>query len=102
MFAHGLIPAHAGKTGVPAHSERGDGAHPRSRGENQNEPGSNETMAGSSPLTRGKHALAVARLDSAGLIPAHAGKTPPRFSSWSPAPAHPRSRGENVMFPPNG
>ena len=34
---------------------------------------------------------------AAWLIPAHAGKTPPRFSSWNPVPAHPRSRGENAI-----
>ena len=53
---------------------------------------------GSSPLTRGK----PDPIDGAGhvrrLIPAHAGKTardaPPRRGLW----AHPRSRGENLLF----
>ena len=32
-----------------------------------------------------------------GLIPAHAGKTPGRLKVDICAPAHPRSRGENVV-----
>ena len=35
---------------------------------------------------------------SAGLIPAHAGKTSRRFSAETSWPAHPRSRGENASF----
>ena len=53
--------------------------------------------AGSSPLTRGK----LLRLDRGGgrgrLIPAHAGKTWPCASNVERKPAHPRSRGENVV-----
>ena len=53
-------------------------------------------MKGSSPLTRGKPRRIASRLKRTGLIPAHAGKTPPantpRPANW----AHPRSRGENV------
>ena len=57
-----------------------------------------EAWAGSSPLTRGKHAGRHAVDARQRLIPAHAGKTK------SPAPktltptAHPRSRGENSTF----
>ena len=72
---HGLIPAHAGKTHLPGRAAYQAGAHPRSRGENQ-EGGQ------------------VAGL-GLGLIPAHAGKT----RRWIVRPgghgAHPRSRGEN-------
>ena len=50
---------------------------------------------GSSPLTRGKPWAQIKAAVSVGLIPAHAGKTPPTESRTSPMEAHPRSRGEN-------
>ena len=52
-------------------------------------------MAGSSPLTRGKHTRRLPILDYHGLIPAHAGKTTPARSPSPATRAHPRSRGEN-------
>ena len=70
-------------------------AHPRSRGENQHTPMHRRMQGGSSPLTRGKHLSAMFDRSAGGLIPAHAGKTPPvtlpGYQGW----AHPRSRGEN-------
>ena len=51
---------------------------------------------GSSPLTRGKRAGVATCQDIAGLIPAHAGKTPGRAGFSCPRTAHPRSRGENL------
>ena len=71
-----LIPAHAGKTAEKPQRLFGASAHPRSRGENSARAISPGVNVGSSPLTRGKlpgmfHLIAVA-----GLIPAHAGKTP--------------------------
>ena len=50
----GLIPAHAGKTCIAMQRERGDGAHPRSRGENSRIAAATRRSSGSSPLTRGK------------------------------------------------
>ena len=52
---------------------------------------------GSSPLTRGKRAGAANVHVTAGLIPAHAGKTPTRAPRTSEPEAHPRSRGENII-----
>ena len=71
-----LIPAHAGKTGLPGRCAPTGPAHPRSRGENTE--GSNDEAAlwGSSPLTRGKRALTT--------------------SCAASCRAHPRSRGENL------
>ena len=94
-FAHGLIPAHAGKTGHPARRWRPRTAHPRSRGENPALVTMDEIWKGSSPLTRGKQSREMERITRDRLIPAHAGKTggsaiPPGLD-W----AHPRSRGEN-------
>ena len=93
--ALGLIPAHAGKTTVPALVLSISQAHPRSRGENAPAMTPAARPAGSSPLTRGKlsesRAIAVLR----GLIPAHAGKTSSAARCERMIAAHPRSRGEN-------
>ena len=50
-----LIPAHAGKTIARYRRVVCGEAHPRSRGENLPVMGSGAFLAGSSPLTRGKH-----------------------------------------------
>ena len=94
----GLIPAHAGKTRRTVRRGASAWAHPRSRGENQPVVQPGRLSRGSSPLTRGKRALSEGRPQCAGLIPAHAGKTPRRAWSWGRTGAHPRSRGENGMM----
>ena len=71
----GLIPAHAGKTTRSRASTRRQAAHPRSRGENRAWRLSRPCETGSSPLTRGKLDAAATVAGTAGLIPAHAGKT---------------------------
>ena len=90
-----LIPAHAGKTKPPHFFLLTNKAHPRSRGENTVYSLLPVPYVGSSPLTRGKRISLYPWLCTAGLIPAHAGKTQcvKRIASlpW----AHPRSRGEN-------
>ena len=91
-----LIPAHAGKTPTRTCSTRTARAHPRSRGENVPSHRSHPAGAGSSPLTRGKPDGLQAAKPVVRLIPAHAGKTWRRRACWCPAPAHPRSRGENT------
>ena len=90
-----LIPAHAGKTFAAALPRPLVTAHPRSRGENDNQLPSKEVQAGSSPLTRGKREGVPIHVNGGGLIPAHAGKTSitPRYQPRTTA--HPRSRGEN-------
>ena len=50
----GLIPAHAGKTGLACATTAPLGAHPRSRGENSQLVHALVAASGSSPLTRGK------------------------------------------------
>ena len=50
----GLIPAHAGKTGLARYSAVVSEAHPRSRGENHAQFFRGHSPLGSSPLTRGK------------------------------------------------
>ena len=91
----GLIPAHAGKTAGVRRADQGDGAHPRSRGENAILLGVPFTTAGSSPLTRGKRTRQASPRNRQRLIPAHAGKTDRAWRRGVHPQAHPRSRGEN-------
>ena len=93
----GLIPAHAGKTSGDRRRSRRSPAHPRSRGENHARLHGLAVLDGSSPLTRGKRCSCARRKATAGLIPAHAGKTPRSARRCPPPRAHPRSRGENIL-----
>ncbi len=70
-----LIPAHAGKTTSPRGMRPSGQAHPRSRGENPPRKPLWTSTWGSSPLTRGKRAVAPGIERDLRLIPAHAGKT---------------------------
>ena len=96
--ALGLIPAHAGKTGVGVPGYRLVGAHPRSRGENERVLVVIHVERGSSPLTRGKQTRPAALRAGPGLIPAHAGKTEFAGALIDGSGAHPRSRGENFSL----
>ena len=118
IHVRGLIPAHAGKTSYHPPLRVLEGAHPRSRGENDVADGPCSVVLGSSPLTRGKRVglagwLLPGRLIPAhagktecsptvahvwGLIPAHAGKTTPSRCGTGRRGAHPRSRGENALL----
>ncbi len=91
----GLIPAHAGSTGIPSPSCGTSAAHPRSRGEHRVSPPACCPKLGSSPLTRGARFSAGPTTLAEGLIPAHAGSTETPHKSESPPSAHPRSRGEH-------
>ena len=93
----GLIPAHAGKTGLARRRPARARAHPRSRGENHRGHFAPPPGAGSSPLTRGKRETGRSDVSLIRLIPAHAGKTLRSARLSSPGWAHPRSRGENSM-----
>ena len=95
----GLIPAHAGKTQSRRRGCGLTGAHPRSRGENMARESGSGVDWGSSPLTRGKRGEDRRDGHTGGLIPAHAGKTPPDPLACHRRRAHPRSRGENILCP---
>ena len=71
-------------------------AHPHSRGENHAEKAHPAFQKGSSPLTRGKRQERASGDPGAGLIPAHAGKTPRARTRRACPGAHPRSRRENT------
>ena len=91
----GLIPAHAGKTSSLTDRQTPRPAHPRSRGENRAAAEQAVRAVGSSPLTRGKRAVATTDEARNRLIPAHAGKTAVVDTLIADRAAHPRSRGEN-------
>ena len=93
----GLIPAHAGKTKISCSITWTRRAHPRSRGENNGQPGQKIVLRGSSPLTRGKPKTATFPPSVSWLIPAHAGKTMRPAATRLTPRAHPRSRGENPL-----
>ena len=97
-MARWLIPAHAGKTSGRRRTTQARRAHPRSRGENIGCLVGAIIVMGSSPLTRGKRPSPARRTSDAGLIPAHAGKTPRRSAVSRGRAAHPRSRGENSLL----
>ena len=90
-----LIPAHAGSTRVGRHQGRGGPAHPRSRGEHDEDLRDRVRKFGSSPLTRGAHLISLPPGHRARLIPAHAGSTHQVPNSYFSHWAHPRSRGEH-------
>ena len=92
-----LIPAHAGKTRLTRSWACSLTAHPRSRGENAIRNDNTPSEWGSSPLTRGKLTPSLPDPLDRGLIPAHAGKTPPERGRRGLQTAHPRSRGENRL-----
>ena len=71
-----LIPAYGGKTPGTRPRLRSASAHPHSREENVMILVLNCLVAGSFPLTRGKHIHCHPLVSRRGLIPAHAGKTP--------------------------
>ena len=90
-----LIPAHAGKTSADPRGAASSPAHPRSRGENSRRTVRPASGPGSSPLMRGKPRRHHGTDRFRGLIPAHAGKTPPPTHASTNRPAHPHSRRGN-------
>ena len=96
----GLIPAHAGKTGVYASWRAPARAHPRACGENVRQLGWFWLVLGSSPRMRGKLDFLRKNSGSVRLIPAHAGKTSIWLLTSSMRRAHPRACGENTIFAP--
>ena len=93
-----LIPAHAGKTRLPALAVNDQRAHPRACGENCPFPGTSRNAGGSSPRMRGKRSVSTDQTDAGRLIPAHAGKTVWIGRSLLQYGAHPRACGENGNF----
>ena len=82
--ASGLIPTHAGKTGLPGVWTYPPQAHPHSRGENTQVVLAAGFGQGSSPLTRGKQIIRIGHGYSGRLIPTHAGKTLRELGLYAP------------------
>ena len=90
----GIIPALAGNTQEELWIFGESGDHPRSRGEYSATQPRLPPRRGSSPLSRGIHAIAALQPTYVGIIPALAGNTVPRRPNSSATGDHPRSRGE--------
>ena len=93
-----LIPARAGNTHPCRHPTEARPAHPRSRGEHRRVSGLYGSPVGSSPLARGTPAQFAHPSASNRLIPARAGNTAASSPSVATSAAHPRSRGEHLMY----
>ena len=94
-----IIPAYAGSTiVVTTHIERHQD-HPRIRGEHEANSLDGQTMAGSSPHTRGARLPFRASPRRLRIIPAYAGSTRTRGDAGSQTPDHPRIRGEHALIP---
>ena len=72
--------------------------HPRSRGEYRTLVRDGAVTSGSSPLSRGIHAVARWNGMAAGIIPALAGNTRAHHLHRLPGEDHPRSRGEYAVY----
>ena len=95
LSAHGITPAHAGKTLGVAAPKCFCRDHPRACGENEQEKAGIFGEAGSPPRMRGKRARVQLRPLGQGITPAHAGKTSSRTPRTSRPRDHPRACGEN-------
>ena len=94
-YLRGLIPARAGNTQNSSSHYRSRRAHPRSRGEHDEDSTPGLDLAGSSPLARGTLNVFIRLHLLNGLIPARAGNTTLFHLVVAVARAHPRSRGEH-------
>ena len=88
-----IIPAHAGFTPGSGGPPSWWSDHPRTRGVYLLTGRIRRTWPGSSPHTRGLRRARPHRPGGAGIIPAHAGFTPPAPPGPPALPDHPRTRG---------
>ena len=88
-----IIPAHAGFTVISPSRASTSPDHPRTRGVYSSFPQCRWFCAGSSPHTRGLLAVSRAGRLVRGIIPAHAGFTPPAGPHVTSPADHPRTRG---------
>ena len=89
------IPAYAGKTSSQSSSSMCQTEHPRVCGENNYDAPAGSRDAGTSPRMRGKHRVGKRYMESAGNIPAYAGKTDTERTPSCLSKEHPRVCGEN-------
>ena len=93
----GIIPAYAGNTNHDDQDHHRDRDHPRLRGEHDRLEPSYETVAGSSPLTRGTQFRGDAAHFNERIIPAYAGNTCSANYRTKGIWDHPRLRGEHII-----
>ena len=93
----GITPAYAGKRAGSPFCPRKDGDHPRLRGEKLLMMSLMVSPIGSPPLTRGKDQFQQARILSAGITPAYAGKSVVQIVIVPHGKDHPRLRGEKNL-----
>ena len=91
----GIIPAYAGSTRSLCGAVVWGADHPRIRGEHLIRGLLLSGNRGSSPHTRGAHAVGRQRRAAPGIIPAYAGSTPQVSSKRTTTGDHPRIRGEH-------
>ncbi len=91
----GIIPAHAGNTNSAAPKDSSDRDHPRACGEHRLHGIAKDYCRGSSPRMRGtRRASRIPHMQD-GIIPAHAGNTEFRHTTWLKSRDHPRACGEH-------
>ena len=93
----GITPAHAGKTESAAARGGEPRDHPRACGENQRYLHQHERCRGSPPRMRGKPRKHDIVPNTAGITPAHAGKTRKLVRREVSRRDHPRACGENRL-----
>ena len=92
---HRFIPAGAGNTTSLHVAQHGISVYPRWRGEHINGVRLVAGALGLSPLARGTHLAGEQTAPRPRFIPAGAGNTVRKWSSYGPDPVYPRWRGEH-------
>ena len=95
----GIIPAHAGNTIVAKLKKYAWRDHPRACGEHYKSATIGGTETGSSPRMRGTPDQKLKKKQEDGIIPAHAGNTPPLGLEPRTHGDHPRACGEHSSAP---
>ena len=94
----GIIPAHAGSTRRIVSTSSRVWDHPRACGEHEINGRTMTAYEGSSPRMRGALKLLKRLGAGLGIIPAHAGSTPPSCRHTRASGDHPRACGEHPLL----
>ena len=99
--AAGIIPAHAGLTGIQPSLLAAAQDHPRACGAHKTPLALSGTSLGSSPRMRGSHKEEWARYEARRIIPAHAGLTWAVRAAQRRSGDHPRACGAHSISGPS-
>ena len=94
----GIIPAHAGNTGVTCSPTPWSWDHPRACGEHSEKSNQSSLLMGSSPRMRGTQIQERCGARCVGIIPAHAGNTSCSWRCLRSYWDHPRACGEHLKL----